>query len=166
MPESMIAAISSEVPTGRRMKGSETFIAPFYRRARALPCGALLAVVGRGLRTLAVRILPTASSLRSRCRCAGAPRRLAVERGNVDVQAFAQPIGAVDHHVISSRKAGVDGGHAAVGGADADRLHRYGVVGFDHIDVRALLPVRRAALDRGGRYRDDVCQSPDQELRV
>ena len=37
MPESMIAAISSEVPTGRRMKGSETFIAPFYRRARALP---------------------------------------------------------------------------------------------------------------------------------
>src|SRR5580700_6350103 len=118
MPESMIAAISSEVPTGRRMKGSETFIAPFYRRARALPCGALLAVVGRGLRTLAVRILPTASSLRSRCRCAG------------------------DHHVISSRKAGVDGGHAAVGGADADRLHRYGVVGFDHIDIGALLPVR------------------------
>ena len=29
MPDSMIAAMSSEVPTGRRMKGSETFIAEF-----------------------------------------------------------------------------------------------------------------------------------------
>jgi hypothetical protein len=36
MPESMIAAINSDVPTGRRMKGSETFIASFYRRGSAL----------------------------------------------------------------------------------------------------------------------------------
>jgi hypothetical protein len=28
MPESMIAAINSVVPTGRKMKGSETFIEP------------------------------------------------------------------------------------------------------------------------------------------
>jgi hypothetical protein len=35
MPDSMIAAINSVVPTGRRMKGSETFIAPLYRRARS-----------------------------------------------------------------------------------------------------------------------------------
>ena len=33
MPDSMIAAISSVVPTGRRMKVSETFIAPLHRRA-------------------------------------------------------------------------------------------------------------------------------------
>src|ERR1700675_1671209 len=36
MPDNMIAAISSDVPTGRRMKGSETFIAPFHRCAFAL----------------------------------------------------------------------------------------------------------------------------------
>jgi hypothetical protein len=35
MPDSMIAAISSVVPTGRKMKGSETFIAPFHRGARS-----------------------------------------------------------------------------------------------------------------------------------
>jgi hypothetical protein len=29
----MIAAINSEVPTGRRMNGSETFIAPLHRCA-------------------------------------------------------------------------------------------------------------------------------------
>src|ERR1700676_5408095 len=102
MPESMIAAISSEVPTGRRMKGSETFIALFYRRARAPAArGALLAVVAPVLRRRAVRILPAASSWSSRRWRIGATRRLAVERGNVDVQAFAPPIGAVDHHVIS-----------------------------------------------------------------
>jgi hypothetical protein len=33
MPDNMIAAINSEVPTGRRMKGSETFIAPLHRCA-------------------------------------------------------------------------------------------------------------------------------------
>ena len=32
MPDSMIAAISSVVATGRKMKGSETFIASFQRR--------------------------------------------------------------------------------------------------------------------------------------
>jgi hypothetical protein len=31
----MIATMSSEVPTGRRMKGSETFIASFRHRAGA-----------------------------------------------------------------------------------------------------------------------------------
>src|ERR1700676_1668793 len=36
MPDNMIAAISSDVPTGRRMKGPETFIAPFHRCAFAL----------------------------------------------------------------------------------------------------------------------------------
>src|SRR5580692_6127012 len=125
MPESMIAAISSEVPTGRRMKGSETFIAPFYRRAcAARRRRSLLAVIARGLRTLAARILSAASPWSSRRRRSGAFRRLAVERGNVDMQAFAQPVGTVDHHVISRRQPGVDGGHAAVGGADGDRPHR------------------------------------------
>src|SRR6202043_2981706 len=80
----------------------------------------LLAVAARGLRTLAVRILPAASTWSS-CRRRGRTfRRLAVERGNVDMQAFAQPVGAVDHHVISGRQPGVDGGHAAVGWADGD----------------------------------------------
>jgi hypothetical protein len=32
MPDSIIAAMRSVVPTGRRIKGSETFIAPFHRR--------------------------------------------------------------------------------------------------------------------------------------
>src|SRR5271166_2096218 len=33
MPDSMIAAIRRVVPTGRRIKGSETFIASFHHRA-------------------------------------------------------------------------------------------------------------------------------------
>src|SRR6516225_999726 len=40
MPDSMIAAINSEVPTGRRMKGSETFIALLHRCA-SRPASAL-----------------------------------------------------------------------------------------------------------------------------
>jgi hypothetical protein len=48
----MIAAINSEVPTGRRMKGSETFIALLYRCAsRSLGASGpspSLAPVGRG----------------------------------------------------------------------------------------------------------------------
>jgi hypothetical protein len=41
----MIAAIRSVVPTGRRMKVSETFIAPLHRRAGSFVSrvGALLA---------------------------------------------------------------------------------------------------------------------------
>jgi hypothetical protein len=39
----MIAAINSDVPTGRRMKGSETFIAPLHRRTWRLLSVYLLA---------------------------------------------------------------------------------------------------------------------------
>src|ERR1700734_3724766 len=130
------------------------------------PPALLLTVVAPVLRTLAVRILPAAVSWRARCRRAGASRRLAVQRGDVDVQAFAQPVGAVDDHMIAGRQPGVDGSHAAVRGTDGDRPHRYGVVGVDQVDVGALLPVRRAALDRNRRYRDDIGQGPDQEHRV
>src|ERR1700731_3944229 len=141
MPDSMIAAIRSEVPTGRRMKGSETFIAPFYLSSRpraARRRRSLLAVVAPVLRTLAVRILSAAPSWGPRGRRPGAARRLAVERGDVDVKAFAQPVGAVDHHMIAGGKPGIDRGQAAVRRTDRDRPHRYGVVGVDHVHVGTL----------------------------
>ncbi|HEX8827843.1 MAG TPA: hypothetical protein VF778_07005, partial [Xanthobacteraceae bacterium] len=52
----MIAAISSVVPTGRKMKGSETFMAPYHRRAWRSP--ARLRVAGRRLTLLMAGMAP------------------------------------------------------------------------------------------------------------
>ena len=54
MPDSMIATINSVVATGRRMKGSETFISSIHgcalRNVSAAPCvGLLLAAAAAGL---------------------------------------------------------------------------------------------------------------------
>src|SRR5690242_15547548 len=71
MPASMIAAINSDVPTGRRMKGSETFIAPLHRCAsRSLAYA--LSPAGRGLRGAELEIkIRTLSPARGACHRAG-----------------------------------------------------------------------------------------------
>ena len=54
---------------------------------------------------------------------------------------------------------------AAIGpsvGADIDRSDRHPVVGVDDVDVTS----RCAALDGGGRHRDDIMQRLHQKLRV
>src|ERR1700679_975524 len=105
MPDSMMAAISSVVPTGRRMKGSETFIAPLYRCAMiarwALPPAALLAGVAPVLRTI-LAATTGAASAGAAARAAACRRYvLAVELGDADRQAAAQPVGAVDDYTLA-----------------------------------------------------------------
>src|ERR1700733_6458915 len=176
MPDSRIAAIKSVVPTGRRIKGSETFIAPFHRRARSLAAirSALLAAVGRALSLRTVGILRlsaastgaaigmgaaprTASSaaaraMRSRPRRAGCSRSselLPVQSRDADAQTIAKAVAAVDHDPIAGAESRVDGCHEAVGRSDCDLPHRNGAVFVDDIDVVA----RRAGI---GRWRGEA----------
>jgi hypothetical protein len=53
-------------------------------------------------------------------------------------------------------------GPSAIGRADIDRSDRHPVVGVDDVDVTS----RCAALDGGGRHRDDIMQRLHQKLRV
>src|ERR1700722_18297126 len=143
MPDSMIAAIMSVVPTGRRMKGSETFIAPFHRRARSLAAirSALLAAVGRALslRTVGILRLPAASARAAigvaaasrsagsaaararRPRCTRSARRAGCSRSS---RLFPIQTGDADTQTIAKAVAAVD--HDPIAGAEprVDGCHK------------------------------------------
>src|SRR5207248_5181950 len=111
MPDSMIAAISSVVPTGRRMKGSETFIAPLYRCASRRGC--LLPgrrLILRTARTLAGRLTAAWHWARRCSRCSGRRSGLAAFAGNGDLEAVAQAVGAIGDNAVAGRQSGIDGG--------------------------------------------------------
>src|SRR5260370_19639527 len=86
-------------------------------------------------------------------------RILRVRRGDLPP---AQAVCAVDHNPLTDRHAGIDRCHWAIGRADIDRSDRHPVVGVDDVDVTS----RCAALDGGGRHRDDIMQRLHQKLRV
>src|SRR5271166_5554323 len=129
MPDSMIAAISSVVPTGRRMKGSETFIASLHRRAKILtefalaaPRLLLAAAIAPILRMIPpVRLSVRRGSARRRrgTRGLSARRRFRRRRRSRqagggrdrDACAVAQTIGAVDHDTLAGRQPRRDRGH-------------------------------------------------------
>ena len=76
-------------------------------------------------------------------------------------RAVAQTVCAVDHNPLTNRHAGIDRCHWAIGRADIDRSDRH-LVGVDDVDVTS----RCAALDGGGRHRDNIIQRLHQKLRV
>ena len=77
-------------------------------------------------------------------------------------RAVAQAVCAVDRNPLTDRHAGIDRCHWAIGRADIDRSDRHPVIGVDDVDVTS----RCAALDGGGRHRDDMMQRLHQKLRV
>jgi hypothetical protein len=89
-------------------------------------------------------------------------RRLARCGRHDHARAVAQAVCAVDRNPLTDRHAGIDRCHWAIGRADIDRSDRQPVVGVDDVDVTS----RCAALDGGGRHRDDIMQRLHQKLRV
>ena len=89
-------------------------------------------------------------------------RRLARCGRHDHARAVAQAVCAVDHNPLTDRHAGIDRCHWAIGRADIDRSDRHPVVDVDDVDVTS----RCAALDGGGRHRDDIMQRLHQKLRV
>lgn len=89
-------------------------------------------------------------------------RRLARCGRHDHARAVAQAVCAVDHNPLTDRHAGIDRCHWAIARADIDRSDRHPVVGVDDVDVTS----RCAALDGGGRHRDDIMQRLHQKLRV
>src|SRR6516162_4553460 len=148
MPTSTIATIKSEVPTGRSMKIRDGFMS---RPTLLVGLGgpARTAPAALAVRALRAPLLPTAwrPPLRRRGpvgtggrtavgrrrgdRPAGIARRRA---GTADLGAVAQPIGAVDHHLVADRQTFDDGDLLAVGGAGLDDADLDRVVGLDAID--------------------------------
>src|ERR1700744_2109359 len=98
----MIATIRSVVATGRRMKGSETFIVACHRCPgwSGPPAAALCARGRRVLRMRRIPVLPRllprpstlAAAVAAARRCG---RRLAVLGGGLDMQAVAPAVGGV-----------------------------------------------------------------------
>src|SRR5579863_7294611 len=149
MPDSMIATMSSVVATGRRMKGSETFISSIHRCAWTGAfeafCRPLLASAAAlpPRAAAAFAFLSAASSGSGRWR-----DLLAVDAAHAHVQSIAQPVGAVSHNLVAGRKPAVHRRHAAalridIGRTDGDLAHRDGVVGIDQIDEGAHRAARR-----------------------
>src|SRR5690242_21948868 len=98
MPDSMIAAIKSVVPTGRRMKGSETFIAPLYRCASRPGC----LLPGRRLILRTARMLAgRLTSTWDRTWRSGRRSGLAAFAGNGDLEAVAQAVGAIGDDAVA-----------------------------------------------------------------
>jgi hypothetical protein len=89
-------------------------------------------------------------------------RRLARCGRHDHARAVAQAVCAADHNPLTDRHAGIDRCHWAIGRADIDRSDRHPVVAVDDVDVTS----RCAALDGGGRHRDDIMQRLHQKLRV
>src|SRR5260221_4905294 len=170
MPTRMIATISSEVPTGRSMKIRDGFMS----RPKLLV--GLGGSTGAAAAALAVRAR-WASPLRSSslggvrsatltgCRGTVGPGRSAAgrrRRGNrpagiagraaraADLGAVAQPVGAVDHHLVADRQALDHGDLLAVGRAGLDDADLDRVVGLNAVDEGAGL----AALNGGDRHHD------------
>ena len=124
------------MPTGRRMKVSETFIALFHRRAQratappprdwpplrrrllAVRAGVICATV-LGTRTIGATL---AAALPAAAACA-AWRRGLIRRDD-DFQAVAQAVGAVDDDALAGRETRRDGGRVAVDRAGHDRTYR------------------------------------------
>src|SRR6185437_14854478 len=134
MPTSMIAAISSEVATGRRMNGRDGLMGrpcPDDPRPRSPAAPALL---------------PFALALPAPL--AGLARRLTgglgAAFGDLHLGAFLEPVGAVGDDDLTRIEPFDDSDLLAFIGAERHRLRGHGVVGLDQIDEGA----GRAALDR------------------
>jgi hypothetical protein len=140
--------------TGRGGEPRSTFrIMPYL-----LPLFVLMLRMTLGLRIrrriLRLRVLRVRRGI---CR-----RRLARYGRHDHARAVAQAVCAVDYNPLTDRYAGIDHCHWAIGRADIDRSDRHPVVGVDDVEVTS----RCAALDGGGRHRDDIMQRLHQKLRV
>src|SRR5882757_8144667 len=109
MPMSTSPAMSREVATGRRMKGSEIFM--------------------RGSAGTLLRRLRSAGSTRAALR-----RGIA----QFHVRAGLQLVLAIDHHLFAEFQAFLDDGFALLGRPDFDRAHVHGLVRLDDEDERSL----------------------------
>src|SRR5260370_34025450 len=101
MPTSMIATISSEVPTGRSMKIRDGFMS----RA-GLVVGGLRGATGAAAPALAIGALALAVAATLAVRRGGdAWRAGRVRRRPADLGAVAQPVDAVDRHQVADLEA-------------------------------------------------------------
>src|SRR5262249_24804301 len=175
MPTSTIAAIRSEVPTGRSMKIRDGFMS---RAELLVGLGgpARAAPAAFTVRALRASPLPAASAPLRRRRPIGSGRRTAVgrRRGDrpagiaprraraADLGPVTQAVGAVDHPLVADRQTFDDGDLLTVGGAGLDDADLDRVVGLDAIDEGAGL----AALDGGNRDGDGVLHRVDQQADI
>ena len=83
-------------------------------------------------------------------------------RDHAHLRAFAQAVGAVDHHHVAGRQSGRHCDIVAVGLAEFQHAHAGLAVGADDIGVIA----RRAMLHGGGRRGDGVLQGVDQQADI
>src|SRR6185312_577388 len=96
MPTSMIAAISSEVATGRRIKGRDGFIAG---DSLVAPLASLSLSLSLALASLAPARLAIRGSRRG-----GAVRRRRAAAGDVYLGPLLEPVGAVDNDDLPGRQ--------------------------------------------------------------
>ncbi len=80
--------------------------------------------------------------------------RDAVARGDEDLRAVAQTIGAIDDDAIARRQTLGDRDHAVILGPKLNLAHRHRIVGVDQVDIGP----GRAALNGGERRGDDAFQ--------
>src|SRR5215472_8447629 len=107
-------------------------------------------------------------------RAAGRRDLFAVDRRDIDLEAVAQPVGAVGDDAIARLQAALDRGQADIIGrhvsrAGRDLPHRDGAVGIEHVDVaaeRAAGGAGGAALYSGGGHGDGVLERLHQQLHV
>ena len=162
MPTSMIAAISSEVATGRRMKMRDGFtrrsavaavhcrIGPSPGHSPPRPAVAAAAGVGAGA-------APAAAAVP-----AGAAAAPACAARDTHLGAVLQPVGAVDDNHLPRLQPVGDRDPLAVARTQLHRLHRDRIVRLDEVDKGA----GGAALDRSGRDRPAVAHRVDQQLEL
>src|SRR5580704_12747028 len=139
MPTSMIAAISSDVATGRRIKSRDGFMLYSAGRPRASPAIAPLLLTLSRLLPLPVCLWRVLTRL---------SRGLPGRRGDVGRGAVLEPVGSIG----DDDRAGIEPlGHRhllAIARAERHGLHAHRVVRLDQVDEGP----RRAALDRRARH--------------
>src|SRR6185312_13722849 len=168
----MIATISSDVPTGRSMKIRDGFMSRSGLLVGLSGCPASAATPLAACPLLAPTTVPLPLPLCWRLGPVGL-RRAALRRGRdrpaagllaraADLGAVAQPVDAVDHHLVADRETLGDGDLLAVGRAGFDQADGDGVVGLHEIDEGAGL----AALDRGDRDGDGVLHRVGEQTDI
>src|SRR5258706_3568386 len=142
-PASRMASISSEVATGRRIKGRDGLIALAKTIVDTGLARESAAVLGTAVLSLStwrlVRFLyPLLRTRRL--------RRASVGIDQLYLRAFAQLVRTVDHHQVSRLDAALHLGGLAFCGANLERRDRRGLIRLDEEDEGAW----SAALDCGG----------------
>src|ERR1700676_3010804 len=160
-PASKMANISSEVATGRRIKGREGFIALGQTivdtRLAPGPAAALGTTLPLPTGTLSALVRFWRTFWRTR-----RLRRAGVGIDQFDLRAFAQLVRTVDDHQISRLDGALHLGVLAFYRADLDRCDRYGLILLDEEDEGR----RSAALNSGRRNQRGVSLRFDRHAHV